>query len=424
MSKLTENTIPIPKVDCRFCNAPLNNTFLDLGMSPLCQTQIKADELNHMEPFYPLHVFVCAKCFLVQLDEYVAPDEIFSSDYPYFSSFSPSWVDHARRYSGEMVERLGLNNESMVMEIASNDGYLLQHFVERGIRVLGIEPASNVAAAARAKGVQTEECFFGKQQAERISEHFGKPDLLLGNNVLAHVPDINGFVAGMKILLGPNGTITMEFPHLLNLIEKNQFDTIYHEHFSYLSLGVVQKLFASHGLDIFDVKKLHTHGGSLRIFAKHVDDKSRAIESSVRDTIDVEVAAGLQSLDMYSTFAKRVAETKWSIMDFLISEKRRGKTIVGYGAPGKGNTLLNYCGIRTDLIDYTVDRSPHKYGTYTPGTRIPILKPDAILETKPDYLFILPWNLKDEIIKQTSFIREWRGKWVVPIPTLHVIDGE
>jgi len=377
-----------------------------------------------MEPFYPLHVFVCSKCFLVQLDEYVAPDEIFSNEYPYFSSYSDSWVAHAKRYSEEMIDWLGLGKDSRVMEIASNDGYLLQHFVAGNVPVLGIEPAANVARAAKERGIRTEVIFFGAAAARRISEEYGKADLLLGNNVLAHVPDINDFVKGMKDLLAPDGVVTMEFPHLLNLIRLNQFDTIYHEHFSYLSLLTVQEIFAHHGLTIFDVRELPTHGGSIRICACHASVAGRPVTERVTSLIERERSEGLTDLDRYSQFEQQVIETKRNILDFLITQKRLGKRIVGYGAPGKGNTLLNYCGIRTDFLDFTVDRSPHKHGTYTPGTRIPILAPDAIRGARPDFVFILPWNIKDEIIGKTRYIREWGGKWVVPIPEPAVLTGE
>jgi SAM-dependent methyltransferase len=415
---------PLPIVNCRFCGTLLEHTFVDLGMSPLCQTQIAPDALNRMEPFYPLHVLVCSKCFLVQLDEFVAPDEIFSSEYPYFSSYSDSWVAHARRYSEEMIGWLGLGADSLVMEIASNDGYLLQHFVARDVPVLGIEPAANVARAAEEKGVRTEVCFFGEATARRISEELGKADLLLGNNVLAHVPEINDFLRGMKVLLAPDGVVTMEFPHLLNLIRLNQFDTIYHEHFSYLSLFTVQQVFAHHGLTIFDVRELPTHGGSIRIYACHASAAERPVTERVTRLIEQEKSEGLANLERYSQFEQQVIETKRSILDFLITQKRLGKRIVGYGAPGKGNTLLNYCGIRTDFLDFTVDRSPHKHGTYTPGTRIPILVPDAIREARPDFVFILPWNIKDEIIGKTRYIREGGGQWVVPIPELTVLTGD
>lgn len=404
---------------CRFCCAYLSRTFVDLGMSPLCQTHIEAHRLNHMEPFYPLHAYVCEKCFLVQLEEFVAPGDIFS-EYAYFSSYSDSWVQHARRYTDMMVERFGIGSQSLVMEIASNDGYLLQHFVKRQVPVLGIEPAANVAQAALAKNVRSVVRFFGTKSAGEISAEFGQADLLLGNNVLAHVPDLNDFVAGMKLALKPQGIITMEFPHLLRLAEENQFDTIYHEHFSYFSFFTVEQVFAAHGLTLFDVDELPTHGGSLRIYGRHTQDAGKPVTSRVTDLRSRELAAGVNRLDYYTSFSEKVKETKRKVLDFLIHARREGKTIVGYGAPGKGNTLLNYCGIRTDFIDYTVDRNPYKQGKYTPGTHIPILHPDRIRETRPDYLFLLPWNLKDEIMQQMAYIREWGGRFVVPIPEVRV----
>jgi len=404
---------------CRFCGASLSRTFVDLGMSPLCQTHIEAHQLNHMEPFYPLHAYVCEKCFLVQLEEFVAPGDIFS-EYAYFSSYSDSWVQHAKRYTDMMVERFGIGSQSLVMEIASNDGYLLQHFVKRQVPVLGIEPAANVAQAALAKNVRSVVRFFGTKSAGEISAEFGQADLLLGNNVLAHVPDLNDFVAGMKLALKPQGIITMEFPHLLRLVEENQFDTIYHEHFSYFSFFTVEQVFAAHGLTLFDVDELPTHGGSLRIYGRHTQDAGKPVTARVADLRSRELAAGVNRFDYYTSFSEKVKETKRKVLDFLIHARREGKTIVGYGAPGKGNTLLNYCGIRTDFIDYTVDRNPYKQGKYTPGTHIPILHPDRIRETRPDYLFLLPWNLKDEIIQQMAYIREWGGRFVVPIPEVRV----
>jgi hypothetical protein len=405
---------------CRFCAAPMSTTFVDLGMSPPCQTHIEPEQLNQMERFYPLHAWVCDRCFLVQLEEYVAPDDIFS-DYAYFSSYSDSWVEHARRYADAMIARLGLGSRSLVMEIASNDGYLLQHFLARGVPCRGIEPAANVAEAAVAKGIPTTVKFFGRKTATEVAAEFGKPDLLLGNNVLAHVPDINDFVGGMKMLLKSGGTITMEFPHLLKLIDENQFDTIYHEHFSYLSFGTVEKIFAHHGLRLCDVDEIPTHGGSLRIYACHMDDP-RTNAPSVAALREHELARGLRNLDTYTKFEARVKDTKRKLLQFLVDARSRGKSVVGYGAPGKGNTLLNYCGIRTDFLDYTVDRSPHKQGRYTPGTHIPILAPDKIRETKPDYVLILPWNLQREITAQLGFIKEWGGKCVVPIPSVKVLD--
>jgi SAM-dependent methyltransferase len=405
--------------DCRFCGARLRHSFVDLGMSPLCQTHIAPEQLNQMEPFYPLHAYVCHECFLVQLDEYVAPTEIFS-DYAYFSSYADSWVEHARRYCDAMAERFALGTSSRVVEIASNDGYLLQHFVRKGVSVLGIEPAANVAEVARQKGIPTMVRFFGQESAHAIAQETGKADLLLGNNVLAHVPKLNDFVAGMKVLLKPQGVITMEFPHLYRLMERNQFDTIYHEHFSYFSFHTVETVFAAHGLTLFDVEELETHGGSLRIFARHAEYGEWPVTPRVQELRQREIDAGFTRLETYFAFAEQVRETKRSILEFLIGAKRAQKRIVGYGAPGKGNTLLNYCGIRQDFIDYTVDRSPYKQGKYTPGTRIPILHPDRIRETKPDYLFILPWNLKEEVAQQMEYVRDWGGKFVVPIPRVSV----
>ena len=407
-------------ISCRFCDAPLSQTFVNLGMSPLCQTQILPEKLNHYEPFYPLHAYVCKRCFLVQLDEYVAPNQIFSDQYPYFSSYSDSWVEHARRYCEHMQADHGINETDLVVELASNDGYLLQHLAKAGIPVLGIEPTANTAAAAREKGIETEVAFFGVETAERVRAQKRGADLIVGNNVLAHVPDIRDFVDGMKRLLADGGIITMEFPHLLNLIDKNQFDTIYHEHFSYLSLLTVQKIFTHFELTIFDVAEIQTHGGSLRIYACHEQDEKKTVTQRVNGLIQREIDFGLGSLAVYESFAERVYETKRDILSFLIKAKKAGKSIAGYGAPGKGNTLLNFCGIGTDFLDYTVDRSPHKYGTWTPGSRIPIYYPDHIGETRPDYLFVLPWNLIEEIREQTDYIKAWGGKWVTPIPSLRV----
>ncbi len=406
---------------CRFCSTPLRHTFVDLGMSPLCQTHIEQHQLNHMEAFYPLHAYVCEKCFLVQIEEFVAPGDIFS-EYAYFSSYSDSWVQHAKHYADAMQQRFGLAKNSLVMELASNDGYLLQHFVNSGVPCLGIEPAANVAKVALEKGVPTTVKFFGTQTAREIAHEHGRPDLLLGNNVLAHVPDLNDFVAGMKILLKPDGVITLEFPHLLRLMAENQFDTIYHEHFSYFSFYAVEKVFAHHGLTLFDVDELSTHGGSIRIYGRHAEDTGKPIAARVTQMRQREIDAGFTRLETYASFAEQVKETKRKVLEFLIKAKRDKKTIAGYGAPGKGNTLLNYCGIRRDFIDYTVDRNPYKQGKYTPGTHIPILSPEKIKETKPDYLFILPWNLKAEVMQQNAFIREWGGKFVVPIPELKIIS--
>ena len=403
---------------CRFCRAPLTATFVDLGMSPLCESFVPADALNRMEAFYPLHVRVCEECFLVQLDEYVTPDTIFT-EYAYFSSYSDSWVEHARQYVNRMADRLQLGPSSRVFEIASNDGYLLQHFVARGIPVVGIEPAANVARAAMEKGIPTVVRFFGEQTATDLALSPGRGDLIVANNVLAHVPDINDFIAGVTVLLKPTGVVTMEFPHLMRLMDGNQFDTIYHEHFSYLSLAVVQRMFAAHGLRVFDVEELTTHGGSLRIHACHIDasiPETHAVAALLRR----EDAAGLNRIGSYVHFAERVQETKRRLLAFLIEAKRQGRTIAGYGAPGKGNTLLNYCGIRTDFLDYTVDRNPYKHGKFLPGTHIPIFPPGRIRETRPDYILILPWNLRDEIAGQLAYVREWGGRFVVPIPEVEV----
>ncbi len=404
---------------CRFCGTKLEHTFVDLGMSPLCESYLSADHLNQMEPFYPLHVYVCEECFLVQLQEYVTPERIFS-DYAYFSSYSDSWLAHASKYTGQMVERFAIDAQSLVVEVASNDGYLLQYFVEKQIPVLGIEPAANVAAVAVQKGVSTLVKFFGTETARELAASSKKADLLLGNNVLAQVPDLNDFVAGMKILLKPAGVITMEFPHLQRLMEQNQFDTIYHEHFSYFSLVTVEKIFAAHGLTLFDVEELHTHGGSLRIYARHAEDSSKPVSAHITELRAREESMGYSRIETYAHFAEQVKETKRKLLEFLIEAKRSGKKIAGYGAPGKGNTLLNYCAIRTDFLDYTVDRNPHKHGRFLPGTHVPIYPPDRIRETRPDYVLILPWNLKDEIIKQNGFIREWGGMFVVPIPEVKV----
>ena len=395
---------------------------IDLGMSPLCQNQIKPEQLNYMEPFYPLHAYVCDSCFLVQLEEFVAPENIFANEYAYFSSYSTSWVKHAGKYVDMVTDRFGLTGDSLAMEIASNDGYLLQRFVNKNIPCLGIEPAANCAEAAKEKGVKSVTEFFGVDTAKKVAEEHGRPDLLLGNNVLAHVPDINDFVGGMKILLNEGGVITMEFPHLYQLMEHNQFDTIYHEHFSYLSFVAVNKIFTHHGLTLFDVEEIPTHGGSIRIFGRHSDDESKPITDRAKALLQKEIDEGFTTLEKYASFEENVKETKRKILSFLIQAKQEGKTIVGYGAPGKGNTLLNYCGIRTDFLDYTVDMSPHKQGTSTPGTHIPIFDPEKIKQTKPDYVFILPWNLKKEIRAQLDYISEWGGKCVVPIPEIEVLD--
>jgi 2-polyprenyl-3-methyl-5-hydroxy-6-metoxy-1,4-benzoquinol methylase len=406
---------------CRFCRRPLTKLFVDLGMSPLCQTHITAEQLNSMEPFYPLRVFVCDECLLVQLEQFVAAADIFT-EYAYFSSYSDSWVEHARRYCHAMCQRFQLGPATQVMEIASNDGYLLQHFVARGVPVLGIEPARNVGRAAIEKGIPTVHHFFGRETAARIKEQYGSPDLLLGNNVLAHVPDVNDFVSGMQLLLKPDGVITMEFPHLMQLMELNQFDTIYHEHFSYFSFTTVGRIFAAHGLTLFDVEQLSTHGGSLRIYARHTSDSSKPVAGSVTELLELESRKGYDQLAAYTSFEEKVRATKRALLQFLIDAKERGKKVVGYGAPGKGNTLLNYCGIRTDFVAFTVDRNPYKQSKFTPGTHIPILAPERLLEARPDYVLILPWNLKEEVMEQLASIRHWGGKFLVPIPRVQVFD--
>ena len=415
-----DSAITEAKPSCRLCGSQLSHLMLDLGMSPLCQNRIYPHQLNHMEPFYPLRVFLCADCYLVQLEEFVAPGEIFS-DYAYFSSYSETWVRHAKKYVDMIVERLALGAEHKVVELASNDGYLLQHFVSKGIPCLGVEPAENVAEAAMKKGVPTTARFFGREAARDITREFGAADLVIGNNVLAHVPDLNDFVAGISILLGPLGVVTMEFPHLQRLIEGNQFDTVYHEHFSYFSFIVARQVFEKHGMTIFDVEELRSHGGSLRIFARHSQNEALPVQSSVRNLVRRETELGYGSVEVYDAFSRNVQATKRKILQFLIEKKDQGKTIVGYGAPGKGNTLLNYCGIREDLLDYTVDISPHKQGTFTPGTHIPIHSPERLKQTRPDYVFILPWNLTEEIVESNRYVREWSGRFVVPIPDVCVI---
>jgi len=404
---------------CRLCGNPLRYTFVDLGMSPLCESYVSPEQSNHMEPFYPLHAYVCEKCFLVQLDEYVSPSDIFT-EYAYFSSFSDSWVQHAKNYTEKIIQRLGLTPQSYVVEVASNDGYLLQHFVTKGIPVLGIEPAANIASVAQKKNVPTIVRFFGEKLAQELTMEKKQADLIIGNNVLAQVPDINDFVKGIKILLKPQGVVTMEFPHLMCLITQNQFDTIYHEHFSYFSFITAEMIFAAHGLTLFDVEELATHGGSLRVYARHTEDRSQPVGSRVGELRAREESAGYKRLEHYFSFGEKVKETKWKLLEYLIAVKRQGKSIAGYGAPGKGNTLLNYCGIRSDFLDYTVDRNPYKQGKFLPGTHIPIYHPDRIRETKPDYVLILPWNFKSEIMQQISYIGEWGGQFIVPIPEVRI----
>jgi len=405
---------------CRFCGSALHHTFADLGMSPPCESFLSANQLNQMEAFYPLHAFVCEHCFLVQLEEYVSPENIFT-EYAYFSSYSDSWLAHAKAYTELMVKRFQLGEGSLVVELASNDGYLLQYFGLQGVPVLGIEPAVNVAKEATKKGIPTLVKFFGQELAAEMVREGTQADLIVGNNVLAQVPDLRSFVAGMKTLLSPQGVITLEFPHLMRLMEGNQFDTIYHEHFSYFSFLTTMKIMASFGLAVFDVEELPTHGGSLRVYARHAEDTSHPETERVRDLAEREQQAGFTRLETYFSFDEKVKETKRKLLAFLVDAKQAGKSIAGYGAPGKGNTLLNYCAIRADFLDYTVDRNPYKHGKFLPGTHIPIFPPEKIRETKPDYVLILPWNLKNEIREQLSYIRDWGGKFVVPIPEVEVL---
>lgn len=404
---------------CRFCGAALDHTFVDLGRSPLANSFLSEEGVRRAETFYPLHVYVCDECLLVQLEEFESAANIFS-DYLYFSSFSELWLRHCRDYARDMTERYRLDASSLVVEIASNDGYLLQYFKERGIGVLGVEPAANVAKVAEGKGILTDVAFFGVKTAQRLVAAGKCADLMAANNVLAHVPDINDFVAGFKALLKPEGTATFEFPHLLRLIAEHQFDTIYHEHFSYLSLLVVEKIFARHGLKVFDVEQLTTHGGSLRVFACHAELK-RVRSRNCDDLITAERVAGLDRIDTYDHFAETVIDVKIRLLEFLIEARRTKKVVVGYGAPAKGNTLLNYCGVGPELVRYTVDRSPHKQKRYLPGVQIPIHAPEHIFETKPDYVLILPWNLRGEVTEQMARIKDWGGRFVVAIPTLEVL---
>jgi 2-polyprenyl-3-methyl-5-hydroxy-6-metoxy-1,4-benzoquinol methylase len=403
---------------CRFCGGELHD-FVDLGMSPLCESFLAADQIDAMEPFYPLKVMVCGTCFLAQVKEYVSPEHIFR-EYAYFSAYSEAWLAHARAYVDMAINRFDLSRDGRIVELASNDGYLLQYFVKQGYPVLGIDPAENVAKAAEARGVPTLTRFFNHETARELAGQGVLADLIIGNNVLAQVPDLNDFLAGVPILLRPRGVATFEFPHLLRLIEENQFDTIYHEHFWYFSLMAAERMLAAHGLRVFDVEELWSHGGSLRLFVCHADNAAQPTLQAVGELVARERHAGLRDLATYVAFAEKVKETKRRLLEFLIGAKRAGKSVVGYGAPGKGNTLLNYCGIRSDFLDYTVDRNPYKHGRFLPGTHIPVLPPERIAETRPDYLLILPWNLRDEVMKQMAFIRGWGGQFVVPIPEVRV----
>jgi hypothetical protein len=399
---------------CRFCDAPLDLTVVDLGMSPLCESFLRADQTRQMEPFFPLRVFACERCYLVQLEAFVRPDEIFT-EYAYFSAYSTAWVEHARQYVEMISKRLSLGSDDLVVELASNDGYLLQHFVGTGIQILGIDPAANVAEAAEARGVPTLVEFFGREMAQRLADEGKRASLILGNNVLAQVPDLNDFVAGVQVLLRDDGTATFEFPHLLRLLDGLQYDTIYHEHFSYFSFATTAEILRAHGLEAYDVEELWTHGGSLRVYAQHAGGPHDTAEA-VFELLEREEQEGLRSSERYAKFAEDVKESKRALLELLIRLRREGKQVVGYGAPGKGNTLLNYCGIRTDLLDYTVDRNPYKHGLYTPGTHIPIFPPEKIAETRPDYVLVLPWNLIDEIAAQLSYVAEWGGQLIVPVP--------
>jgi hypothetical protein len=407
-------------VGCRFCGASLELTVVDLGMSPLCESFVPADRLERMEPFYPLHVRACTRCWLVQLPAFVPPEEIFT-EYAYFSGYSTAWVEHARAYVEMIRARLELGETDLVVELASNDGYLLQHFVGTGVPILGIDPAANVAAAAEGRGVPTLVEFFGHETAKRLVAEGRRASLVVGNNVLAQVPDLNDFVSGVNVILRDEGTATFEFPHLLRLLDGLQYDTIYHEHFSYFSFGTIVEILRAHELDAYDVEELWAHGGSLRVYAQHANGPHSTRETVLRLLADEE-REGLRSPERYVRFAEKVEESKRALLDLLIELRRERKRVVGYGAPGKGNTLLNYCGIRTDFLDYTVDRNPYKHGLFTPGTHIPIHPVERIAETRPDYVLVLPWNLVDEIASQLAYVGEWGAKLIVPIPVATVIE--
>jgi len=406
-------------VRCRLCRSDITETFVDLGMSPLCESYLPADRLDAPETFYPLHVRICSECLLVQLSAYVSGEDIFS-DYAYFSSYSTSWVAHAKRYADAMTERLSLNADSLVAEVASNDGYLLQHFVAAGIPVVGVEPAANIAEVARGKGIRTEVEFLGAATGAAVAAQYGRADLVAGNNVYAHVPDIVDFSAGLAALVKPDGLVTLEFPHLLRLIERRQYDTIYHEHYQYLSLLTSSRALATAGLTVVDVDELNSHGGSLRVYAKPAEAAGEP-SPAVKALLDVEEAAGLHTVEGHRGFESEVFTIKRNLLDFLLTARAEGKRVVGYGAPGKGNTLLNHCGIRADLLEYTVDRSPYKQGLFLPGTHIPIHEPERIAADRPDYVLVLPWNLRTEITEQLAYVREWGGRLVFPIPNLEVV---
>ena len=409
-------------MNCRFCKEELKNVFIDLINSPASNSFLTKEELNEPETFYPLKVYTCANCFLVQVDEYKKSDAIFDSNYAYFSSYSTSWLAHAKQYTDMMTERFGYNEDSLIIEVASNDGYLLQYFKEKNIPVMGIEPTANTAEVAIGKGIKTVIQFFSAELADNFANDWNvKADLLLGNNVLAHVPDIMDFVAGIKIILKDTGVVTMEFPHLMQLIDNSQFDTIYHEHFSYLSFYTVQQIFASQGLELFDVEEIPTHGGSLRIYAKHAADDSKTVTENVAALLKKEMDKGMATLAYYDNFQQKVLKVKLNLTDFLIQQKRAGKKVAAYGAAAKGNTLLNYCGIKNDLIDFVVDAHPHKQDKFLPASHIPVVNEQYLKDAKPDFVIILPWNLKDEITAQLNYIKEWGGQFVIPIPELQIL---
>ena len=409
-------------MQCRFCKTTLTDVFIDLVNSPASNSFLRQEQLDEPETFYPLKVYTCPSCFLVQLDEYKKSDAIFNSEYVYFSSFSTSWLEHSRQYTEAMTERFGLNKDSLVVELASNDGYLLQYFKQKGIPVLGVEPTANTARVAMEKGIDTVVDFFGVRLAATLAAENRKADLLLGNNVLAHVPDIVDFVGGMQRLLKENGVITMEFPHLMQLVDNNQFDTIYHEHFSYLSFSTVQKMFASQGLELFDVEELPTHGGSLRIYGKHAGDKNKPVSPRVATLLEKEAGKGMTGLAYYDHFQQKALGVKLALVQFLIEQKKAGKTVAAYGAAAKGNTLLNYCGVKNDLVEFVVDANPYKQNKFLPASHIPVVAEAHLKVRKPDYVLILPWNLRAEITQQLAYIRDWGGKFVIPIPELEIIN--
>ena len=409
-------------MNCRFCNNVLKHEFIDLVNSPLSNSYLTQKQLNEPEIYYPLRLLLCENCFLVQIEEYRKSKDIFNENYAYFSSYSTSWLSHAERYVDTITEHFGYNEQSSVIELASNDGYLLQYFQKKHIQVLGIEPAKNVALAAQEKGIETIVDFFGVKLAEQLVAQNRKADLIVGNNVFAHVPDINDFVVGMEIILNDQGVITLEFPHLMQIIEQNQFDTIYHEHFSYFSFYTTGLIFEKHGLELFDVERISTHGGSLRIYGKHKEDTSKNISPNVAELLKEEEAKGMQALSYYEGFQGKVDRVKVDLVSFLLEQKKKNAKVAAYGAAAKGNTLLNYCGIKSDLVEYVVDASPHKQGKYLPGSHIPIVNEDMIKKNKPDYILILAWNLKDEITHQLRYVKEWNSKFVLAIPKLEIIS--